>query len=964
VVDVLRSCHTGRWRFYKNRPDIITSGRFYFAHPDAPCLPYPHDFYSATWTVGDERDPLSTGPIQEPPGAWNQGELDISFPPGTPFGTWSQFAEELTFPEEINGSQLRAGIPTSCWTSVGQPFVPADDVSNILNCCVRTAYAALLKWLYDAEFQKFKDFFDDWLGPSAIVTTYAQSGLLPAMAIVASDFFTLVFVTGTTNFQQLALQAFQAKLGPSSFGSFRTLQLWFDLATKISERLSLTLSAPDKPLVYAGHSYGAAGCAVSAMREKAAGLTRDIFLLTFGMPKPSDNPGIRLLDVVRCVHVWNRGDIVSQLPLNIIQSSWFPDLISQQLETRWGLWSAAPEYRIQELSGRSFLGHLPTLTADDIIDPLLAISFGQPVSEVFAHPIKEYILRSCRACRCPRWPIPSSSWNMLDLKQCGARGIRFRTQVPAQVPAHEPRARVRFHQPVTNFPAKPPLCYSLCLHAATNDNATSDNVPTFANTSAFTFAFFYKLRSSFAPVMFWQGIAGGNNAFAPAIYTDGTFYAHVPANPGPAYATAHYINDLDWHHCAYIYDGTEPNNNDRIKVYFDGVPVSTSVATAVPTVSSSNAGAMNVGFYAILGQYSEGDVRFIVAVRRRLTDGEIAKLASNTTNPFYFEPEWFVPFTEGTGITAKDYAGNGHDLTFVNSASWCGSECLPRTVTRIKFRLDVEQAGWDGPPIGIKIRFRLALHNAIPPGDVAPIKTKFRVQTYVSPIPPATRSIWLNAAYGQFQQYDVLPAMGDAFTVFFWARSIPSFAPGAVLSFSNFFPRLFRWTLASGTTNTIAIDLIKPDFFPGQTFSGSAELPVSYGWHFYCVELFDVPTFPRPAKLWVDAQEHALQSDYFPPTFTNSWFGGGKFRVGTDGSGLFKSGYYKNVGVFDGIWTQEEKEQIMTCEVDLETAGATRLFEYELDAGSNAYETITAVQTFGFRNHPAHVPDVPPFMQG
>jgi len=958
----LRSCHAGRWRFFKNRPDVITSGRFYFADDQANPLPYYHDFYSSTWTKGDEYAADATGPIQEQVGPWNAGDLDISFPPGIPYGDADQFSGELSYPDDTNNSRLRAGIPEACWTSVGAPFVPADDVTNILNCCVRTAYGQLLKWLYDAEFQKFKDWFLLWIGPTAAVTTYAQIGLRPAMAIVTTDFFNLVFVTGTTNFQQLATQAWQAKLGPSSFGAFRTLQLWFDLATLLSERLSETLANVTVPTVYVGHSYGAAGCAVACMREKAAGFTQPLFLLTFGMPKPADNPGIRLLDTVRTVHVWNEGDIVSQLPINVIQSSWFPGFVSDALANRWGLWSAAPEYRRQALNGTTTLGHLPALTGDELIDPIVLLSLGLPLDQILSHPIREYILRSCRGCNCPRWPLPVAVWNALEIGACGRRGFRFRVAVPPVMPAHEPRARFRFAVQVVNFPAKPPLCLSACLHLATTDELSTSTVGLFGNATKFSTAFFVKRRASGGVLGFVQYVISSEKVISHGLYLDDRFYFHVPTAGGYSYGSVPVPADLNWHHLAAVFDGSITPADDRLSLYVDGVEQFFGMVGTFPATSAATGGPMTIAGLPFYGSNNQNaDVRFILGFDYALSAHQVEKLASNTINPYALEPAWFVPFTEGEGLLAKDYSGNGHDLAFTASTTWCGL-CLPMTTARLKFRVDVQQAGWDGIPIALKFRFRAELHNPTPPGDAVPVKFKFRVLPYVSPLPPASKSIWMNAAFSQSQTYENSPLMGNAFSVFFWARSVPATAPGSLLSFSNFFPRLFRASISTSTNNYFQIDLIKPPAFIGETFSASAILPKSMAWHFYVIELFDVPTHPEPAKLWMDAVERPLTSSYYPPTFTNAWFGAGMFRVGTDGFGGFKSGYYKNVGVYDGIWTAEEKAAIMACEIDLASAGADRLFEYEDDVGADAWETITAQLTDGFNGFPAHVPNVPPFM--
>ncbi len=238
MVDFLRSCHSSEWRFYKNDLSKRTKGRFYFAPKVAKGLPYVHYFFSATWSKGDGYFPNQMGPVQEAPRPWFKGNLTISPPPDTAFGSPPQFTDGLDFPRNVNALTLREGIPALCWVQVLAPFLPFDQAGNIGNCCVLAAYARVISALYDDDFTRVSAFFSAWLGAGVSVTFYDEAGLDPAMCIVSSSVYTMVFVSGTANYQQLATQAWDGGFGPSNQGAFSTLPVWMQLSNLIVARVT------------------------------------------------------------------------------------------------------------------------------------------------------------------------------------------------------------------------------------------------------------------------------------------------------------------------------------------------------------------------------------------------------------------------------------------------------------------------------------------------------------------------------------------------------------------------------------------------------------------------------------------------------------------------------------------------------------------------------------------------------
>lgn len=419
---MLRSCHRTRSRFFQNDLSIETRGHFYFVDDNTPTLPFPHDFYSATWTVGDWPLRTGTGPIQNATRNWTNGSLQITNAPGKVIGTAAQFDGGLQYPRDVNTATLRAGIPETCWTNFGRPFLAWDLVRDLNNCCLRAAYFQIISALYWADFDRIDDFFLSWLGPSVILTHFPEAGTFPAMTIAVNPAYTMVFISGTTQYQQWALQGFSGLQGPSLRDGVRTVPLWFDLSVALLNALETAGSLADQPILLVGHSYGAAAACVLAIRLRQAKPDREISLLTCGLPKPTDAAGIEVLRTVEARHVFNVGDIIPQVPLAVYQGAWFPLIVSLPLRFAWGQWESPSDWLQQTADGTRSVGPLPGLTEDVLFPLVVRVLGGLPIGIVTPHIVDEYVRRTLLYCSCPKWPIDDVSWPILfaDFPAAGA----------------------------------------------------------------------------------------------------------------------------------------------------------------------------------------------------------------------------------------------------------------------------------------------------------------------------------------------------------------------------------------------------------------------------------------------------------------------------------------------------------------------------------------------------------------
>lgn len=131
AVDWARSCHIGTWRLFKNRPDLLTAGRFYFATDDTPFYPGFHHVYSADWTYDREAQlgPPDLGEDRERRIGYSRGSFGTDLPPPHPLGSRECLEVGEGVPDPAEERTLIMGVDSRCWSAVGEP-VP--EVGRVL----------------------------------------------------------------------------------------------------------------------------------------------------------------------------------------------------------------------------------------------------------------------------------------------------------------------------------------------------------------------------------------------------------------------------------------------------------------------------------------------------------------------------------------------------------------------------------------------------------------------------------------------------------------------------------------------------------------------------------------------------------------------------------------------------------------------------------------------------------------
>ena len=414
IVDYLRSCHHGTWRFYGNRPDVTTPGRFYFVPESNPHLPFPHPFQSYSWRIGDVEPDVVLGEQRSGPHPYSNGRFGAgTLPPPVAVGQAGDFVGALTWPLPAPVGRLVNGVPELCWTQVNASLVPPEDLCAIDSCCLRVAMARVVELTYDADVTRLETFFTTWLG-AGITQQYSRvAGLIPGFHLVVHPQYSIVICSGTTSYQQLATQVFTALTGPTNFGNYSSLPLHHTAATRLDEALNTLGANQAAPILLVGHSYGAAAVGILAGRYRAANELRDVCLITYGCPKPGDDRLARLLNNVNAAQIAAVDDFVTMLPPDIREVFPFVGLVGNVIARAWTQWRPFAHRLNLDAAGNVNAGPAPVLDAVTL-GPMIAAALAHvPLPPYQGHLIETYVARLFLQCSVPCYPMNAQLWGIL-----------------------------------------------------------------------------------------------------------------------------------------------------------------------------------------------------------------------------------------------------------------------------------------------------------------------------------------------------------------------------------------------------------------------------------------------------------------------------------------------------------------------------------------------------------------------
>lgn len=319
---MLRSCYQSLWSLYRDRPDILVPGRYYFSPPGTPAYPFPHNLGSRNYTsdfdysipgLGERGLPAKThydkgtrpGVLPLPRMVGSQDCIELGETTLPPANLIINYVPGDNFYQQANPGEFDLGMrsPAGCYEpSIVFPFdkknLPLYIESKIdpNSRQVQRTICEVIRLSYGGTMLFARNTLINHLGYYTAEVGIDPSGdPINGAVIATNNDFTIIAMPGSTNAGQWLAQIMSFTGPPLNFGRYGTTQFWENAANAQMTRLQTLGDGPTKPILVAGHSYGGAVACVLAAKLLIANPGRDVRLLTFGSPKPGD---IRLRELM------------------------------------------------------------------------------------------------------------------------------------------------------------------------------------------------------------------------------------------------------------------------------------------------------------------------------------------------------------------------------------------------------------------------------------------------------------------------------------------------------------------------------------------------------------------------------------------------------------------------------------------------------------------------------------------
>lgn len=404
AVEFLRSCYSSEWQLFRNSTQR-TKGRYYFCDDATPFYPGFHNLASRVWNDANWPHSVRLGEVTDAKHTYYRG--DPPAVPALPRAVGNAECIQL-------GDRITDAVPAADLIDGFVPRCMIDDawarVSSYNQCATRRVYAALIVQLYAHDDFAIRATIADWLGDlldpeDYRVTIRHHAGVMPGIISIVSDSWTAFVLDGTSNFQEVVLQAFAFALPPQNFGIIGTAGLWYQAGSYVLQHLATDGLEPHHRVMCVGHSYGGATAQVIAARLRHADQDRGINFLTLGSPKIGDTS---FVDLVRACRGWNIAavdDPIPVLPPDARELVWLLPRIAWPAMTNWGFWKRPPNQVFMDHNGILFTRDAWFLDSQTLLSIVEALFHRQQISPFSAHASAEYLRRIQRQCPEPQWPV-------------------------------------------------------------------------------------------------------------------------------------------------------------------------------------------------------------------------------------------------------------------------------------------------------------------------------------------------------------------------------------------------------------------------------------------------------------------------------------------------------------------------------------------------------------------------------
>lgn len=376
----------------------MTAGRYYFAADSTPHYPGVHLLGSATWDdtnidaiypLGEARDGSATRDL---------GEAPALLPLPILVGSRDCVAAGELFANALKDADLLLGLPAACYFRPELQDRGFLFLSDLKSCETQKFYCRLIQAIYADDDAAAFDLVAKFVPGNNAATFHFATANLPGCVTILNDNYSCIVCDGTRNFETLVAEAMYSLVGPVNFGRFGTMPLWYHAATWLTNWLTIDGADPARPMIFAGHSYGAAAATVAAVRANFPSTGGPRFLFTIGCPKPGDLRLAALVKGIKAINLANDDDLITILPPSQDLLFQLVGDVGPAVLDYWSGWASVMNQVIQAPDGSLRLGSPEDPGFGRLLDCVTRAIAHANLDIFEPHYVSTYISRIIKRC--------------------------------------------------------------------------------------------------------------------------------------------------------------------------------------------------------------------------------------------------------------------------------------------------------------------------------------------------------------------------------------------------------------------------------------------------------------------------------------------------------------------------------------------------------------------------------------
>jgi len=394
AVEWVRNTYASAWALFRDRTDVLTRGQYVRCPFGTPHYSDFHNLGSANWRRGtDEQEPPLGEPLNQRQ-TWTRSEPLPVFPLPLFIGDRNCISSGDNYSARVPEDAVFNGFLLRCWRDYNPALVARlSDIPLSLRTTL-ISHANIENLLYD-DVPGATAAVIALLGPGTTVIVQGDNltQATPRTMIATNGAVTLVFISGTTTAQQIALQGMFSLVPPQYQAGYGTNPVWNAAMNTVAQRIVDSGVSLDTEIRLVGHSYGGAIATLLAANMKRFQPGRTIELLTFGAPKVGDDRLGALLVNVPSMAIANDGDPIPSLAPATAWTIPFSGEILQVILDGWAAYVTNPNQFILDVQGHLTATSGVTFNLLQLGQLIIDALTSTPPAAIAAHSMAEYYTR-------------------------------------------------------------------------------------------------------------------------------------------------------------------------------------------------------------------------------------------------------------------------------------------------------------------------------------------------------------------------------------------------------------------------------------------------------------------------------------------------------------------------------------------------------------------------------------------